>query len=176
MKIAAACALILSAGSLMVTSLAGAQSVQPVSPVARPAPGGPQIQPPRPDRPQIQPPRPGGPQIQPPRPGRPEIQPPRPRPPRPRPPRPPVVVNPGFSTATLYSGQHWRGHYLTVRHAISDLRQYGFDNRAVSLRGAGRWQICSKAHYRGNCITVRGSESYFGKLSGKVSSIRYLGR
>jgi hypothetical protein len=87
-----------------------------------------------------------------------------------------VIVNPGLSTATLYSGQHWRGRHLTVRHAIDDLKRYGFDNHAASLRGTGRWQLCPKAHYRGRCITVHGSQSNLGRVAGKVSSIRYLGR
>lgn len=111
--------------------------------------------------------------------GRPETQPPRPQPPRPqppRPPRPPVVVNPGWSTAVLYSGPRWQGHYLTVRHAIPDLRHYGFDNRAASLRATGRWQLCSRTRYRGHCITVHGNRRALGRVIGEVSSIRFLGR
>ena len=181
MKMATALTLALSAGAMMLTSLAEAQSPQPSRP-SQPAPGGPQVQPPRPSGPAIQPPRPGRPEIQPPRPGRPEIQPPRPprpqppRPPRPQPPRPPVIVNPGLSVATLYSGRNWRGNHLTVRRAISDLRQFGFNDRAVSLRGTGRWQLCSKTNFRGRCVTVRGSQSHLGGVAGEVSSIRYLGR
>lgn len=174
--------LAVAAGTLMLGSVAEAQTqVQP------PRPGRPQIQPPRPGGPQIQPPRPGGPVIVKPRPPRPEIQPPRPTPPRPpkpiRPPRP-IIVNPGwghgapgwaYGHAVLYSGTHYRGHYLTVRSSIAELRQFGFDNRGMSLHARGRWQICSKSHYRGSCSTVRGSEGSFGRLAGQVSSIRYLG-
>jgi len=87
-----------------------------------------------------------------------------------------VIVNPGLSVATLYSGRNWRGNFLTVRRAISDLRQYGFNDRAVSLRGTGRWQLCSKTNFRGRCVTVRGSQSHLGGVAGEVSSIRYLGR
>lgn len=182
--------LAVAAGTLLIGSVAEAQT---------------QVRPTRPGRPQIQPTRPGGPQIQPPRPGGPQIQPPRPQPPRPvkprppkpikpRPPRPigprppvhhrPVVVhhvwnqyNPGwaYGHAVLYSGAHYSGDYITVRHNIPDLRQYGFNDRADSLHARGRWQICSKTRYRGRCATVQGSDPYLGKLTGEVSSIRYIG-
>ena len=145
-----------------------------------------QVQPTHPTRPQIQPtrPQPPSPVIQPPRPQppRPVIQPPRP--PHPIRPRPPIIVipvwnylNPGwaYGRAVLYSGAHYSGHYLTVRHNIPDLRQYGFNDRADSLHARGRWQICSKTRYRGRCATVRGSDPYLGRLTGEVSSIRYLG-
>ena len=174
---------------------------QPPSPVIqppRPQPPRPVIQPPRPPhpvqpiivqprppRPVIQPPRPPHP-VQPiivqPRPPRPVIQPPRP--PHPIRPRPPIIVipvwnyhNPGwaYGRAVLYSGAHYSGNYLTVRHNIPDLRQYGFNDRADSLHARGRWQICSKTRYRGRCATVRGSDPYLGRLTGEVSSIRYLG-
>lgn len=172
MRMAKTLVLALSAGAMMISPLAGAQTTQPVRPTVQPVPGGPQIQPPRPGGPQIQPPRPGRPEIQPPRPPRPQP----PRPPRPRPPHPPVIVNPGLSVATLYSGSHWRGNHLTVRHAIANLQHYGFNDRAVSLRGTGRWQLCSDANYRGKCVVVRGSQPNIGRIAHRVSSIRYLGR
>lgn len=134
---------------------------------ARPVP----LPQPVPDRPVIQPPRPI-----PPRPVLPGPRPPRP----PRPvlpgPRPPVVVNPGFGVAILYSRTGYRGNYLTVRRGIPDLRRYGFNDRAASLRGRGRWQLCARTGYRGPCVTVRAPRSSFGGLNGNVSSIRYLGR
>ena len=161
-----------TAGALMLVPAAEAQTqVQPTQP------GGPQIQPPRPGRPEIVQPRPPQPEIQPPRP-------PRPRPPKPvRPPRP-IIINPGwchgnpgwaYGHAVLYSGTHYRGHYVTVRSSVSELRQYGFDNRALSIHARGRWLICSKSQYRGDCITLRGSDPSFGRLAGRVSSIRYIG-
>ncbi len=178
MKLATALPLTLSAIAMLLTPVAGAQTPQPI----RPGQGGPQVQPPRPSRPEVQPPRPGRPEIQPPRPGRPEIQPPRPprpqppRPPRPQPPRPPIVVNPGLAVAVLYSGRQWRGTSVTIRRAAPDLRLYRFNDRAISLRATGRWQVCSEIWYRGRCVIVRGSDANLGRIAGSVSSIRYLGR
>ena len=34
----------------------------------------------------------------------------------------------------------------------------------------------TKTRYRGACATVRGSDPYLGRLTGRVSSIRYIGR
>ena len=165
------------------------QPTQPSQPQVQPArPTKPAVQPVRPPRPVIQPVRPPRPEIQPPRPPRPEIQPPRPprpQPPRPIRPRPPVVVNPGwgqhhpgwaYGRAVLYSGRYYSGHYMTVRQNIPDLSRYGFNDRADSLHARGRWQICSKTRYRGVCVTVRGSDPHLGRLTGRVSSIRYVGR
>ena len=174
---------IVAGTSLIGTSAVAQNKMQPT------VPGNPQVKPTRPGGPQIQPPRP-----QPPRPVKPvPPKPVKPVPPKPVKPRPPVqhhrpvVVhhnyyvwnqyNPGwaYGSAVLYSGTHYRGHYLTVRHSIPDLRQYGFNDRADSLHARGRWQVCSKTHYRGKCATVRGSDPSLGRLTGKVSSIRYVG-
>ncbi|MDQ8757101.1 beta/gamma crystallin-related protein [Sphingosinicella sp. LHD-64] len=157
-------ALAVSLAGLGSASLAAFQVT--TQPVTRPAPARPIPLPqPVPDRP-VPLPRPV--------PDRPVIQPPRPIPPRPI--RPPVIVNPGFGTAILYTQTGYRGRYLTVRRAIPDLRRHGFDDRAASLRGRGRWQVCSRTRYRGTCITVRAPRSSFGGLNGNISSIRYLGR
>lgn len=185
--------LVIAAGIVLIGSVAEAQTqVQPTRPskpqVQTALPDKPQIQPPRPGRPQIQPPRPVSPVIVKPRPPRPEIQPPRPprpQPPRPIRPRPPITINPGwghhnpgwaYGRAVLFSGSYYSGHFMTVRHNIADLRQFGFNDRADSLHARGRWQICSETHYRGRCATVRGSDPYLGRLTGRVSSIRYIGR
>jgi hypothetical protein len=178
MKKSIALAIALSLVGSGSTSLAAFQGTS--QPATRPAPQRPVPLPqPVPDRP-VPLPRPERPSIQPPRPPRPPvIQPPRPRPPRPippRPPRPPVIVNPGFGAAMLFSRTGYRGNYLTVRRGIPDLRRYGFNDRAASLRGNGRWQVCARTNYRGPCMTVRAPRSSFGRLNGNVSSIRYLGR
>jgi hypothetical protein len=175
--------------------------VKPIRPTTKPAPvkptkpGGPSIQPPRPRPPK--PIKPVPPKPVKPNPGRPEIQPPRPQPPkpvkpvRPRPPypgfqRPPNYhfrfIRPPFyqyhydpSWAVLYSRHGWGGHYLTVDHSIPDLRAYHFDDRAYAIYGNGRWQVCTKTYYRGTCRTIRDSHRSLGSLSGRVSSIRFLG-
>lgn len=171
-------------------------AIPPVEAQTRPAPGTPTIQPVKPGGPQIQPPRPvkptpvrPRPPIQPPRPVKPKPpRPPKPiRPPRPIPPRPvrpvrPIVINWGYhhpgwayGHAVLFSGNHYGGHYITIRQNVTDLRHYGFNDRAQSMHARGRWQVCTKVNYRGRCHTVRGSDPLLGRLNGNVTSLRYLG-
>jgi hypothetical protein len=161
------------------TSLIGASAVAQVQNKMQPVrPGGPQIQPPRPVKPV--PPKPVKPI--PPRP----VKPVPPKPVKPRPPvhhHRPVVVHHhhqpvyhhGYGVAVLYSAPRFNGHYLTVRHSIPDLRRYGFNDRAYSLRASGRWQVCTQPYYHGHCDTERGDQRSFGNLAGRVSSIRYIG-
>jgi len=168
-------------------ALAAGTSLLTVSPLAaqtRPAPGTPTIQPVKPGGPQIQPPRPVKPiPVRP----RPPIQPPRPIkpiPPRPVHPRPPITVNPGwnfhhpgwaYGRAVLFSGNYYGGRYITIRQNVTDLRRYGFNDRAQSMHARGRWQVCTKVNYRGRCHVVRGSDPLLGRLNGNVTSLRYLG-
>jgi hypothetical protein len=155
------------------TSLLATQQIQAQT---RPAPG----------TPTIQPVKPGGPQIQPPRPVKPTPVRPRPpiQPPRPVRPRPPITVNPGwnyhhpgwaYGRAVLFSGNYYRGHSMTIRHNVPNLRSYGFNDRAESMHARGRWQVCSKVNYRGRCHIIRGSDPHLGRLGGDVTSLRYLG-
>jgi len=165
------------------TSLLATQQVEAQT---RPAPGTPTIQPVQPGRPEIQPPRPIPPRpIQPPRPVKPKPPKPiRPIPPRPVHPRPPITVNPGwgvhhpgwaYGRAVLFSGNYYGGHYITIRQNVTDLRRYGFNDRAQSMHARGRWLVCTKVNYRGRCHTVRGSDPLLGRLNGNVTSLRYLG-
>jgi len=150
--------------------------VKPTPPMTKPAPvkpGGPSIQPPRP-----QPPKPVKPT--PPRP----IQPPRPEPPRPPQHnyeyswrhhyRPPHYV--GWNQAMLFTGYYGGGHYVTIRHNVPDLRRYGFNDRTRSLYATGRWMVCSKTYYHGTCRTYSGRQGSLGSMSGRVTSIRFIGR
>lgn len=132
---------------------------------ARPDPSGPQIQPPRPSKPQ--PPKP-----QPPRPPKPQP----PRPPRPpQPPRPPIVVR---DSIILYSHTSFRGESIRLTGSASSLGMFNFNNRAVSVRVTGRWQVCDRTRYHGTCRTISGSSSNLARigLSERISSVRYLGR
>lgn len=174
------------AASMCASAAFGQIAIQPVpnQPVTKPAPtkpGDPQIQPVRPPVQPPRPPKPGDPQIQP---IRPPVQPPKPV--RPRPPqynpewnwnhhyRPPHWI--GWNQAILFSGLFGGGNYLTVRQNIPDLQRFGFHNRVRSMYTTGRWVVCSKKNYRGNCRTVSGRQGTFSTLNGKIRSIRFIGR
>jgi len=180
-----AAASLFGAGAVGQVQVQPVQPVQPTQPSTKPAPvrpGQPSIQPPRP-----QPPKPVKPI--PPKPDRPQIQPPRPQPPKPVKPRPPQYdyqyrwthhYRPphyiGWNQAMLFTGYYGGGHYMTVRHNIPDLRRYGYNDRTHSLYATGRWMVCSKTNYRGDCRTYRGRLGSLGSLGGRVSSIRFIGR
>lgn len=169
---------IAAAASLFGSSVTAQVQVQPVQPgqpstrPVKPPPPTTKPAPVKPDRPSIQPPRP---------------QPPRPvKPKPPRPPhydyhyhwnhhyRPPHYV--GWNQAMLFTGYYGGGHYVTIRHNVPDLRQYGFNDRTHSLYATGRWMVCSKTYYHGNCRTYSGRQGSLGSLNGRVSSIRFIGR
>jgi hypothetical protein len=147
----------------------------------------PQVRPSRPERPQVVPPRPQ------PQPERPQVLPPGPE----RPVRPPPnwegqhwrhgTWQPanhgwydwwyGFGRVVLYADPHYRGRGLFLRQSEPNLRRWNFNNRAQSIRVSGRWQICSKTYFRGDCRVVRSSrrQLYGIGMDRRISSIRFLG-
>ena len=57
-------------------------------------------------------------------------------------------------TAVLYDQPGFRGRSVTVSGSASNLRNFGFNDKAMSIRVRGRWQICSDANFRGQCSTI----------------------
>jgi hypothetical protein len=74
----------------------------------------------------------------------------------------------------LYSGPNFTGRRITVdqdlRTVDADMSQPG----SVQVL-SGRWQLCDRAGYAGNCVTVTDSirdTSQLVSLRGRVASIR----
>ncbi len=78
----------------------------------------------------------------------------------------------------LYTHTSFRGESIRLTGSASSLGMYNFNNRAVSVRVTGRWQVCDRARYHGVCRTISGSRSNLARigLSERISSVRYLGR
>jgi hypothetical protein len=76
--------------------------------------------------------------------------------------------------AILYEQPGFRGRSVTVSGESSNLRNEGFNDRAMSIRLRGTWQLCSDANYRGSCVSVRGDQSDLTpyRLSRNLSSLR----
>jgi hypothetical protein len=76
--------------------------------------------------------------------------------------------------AILYEQPGFRGRSVTVNGESSNLRDQGFNDKAMSIRIRGTWQLCSDANYRGNCVSVEGDQDDLGRLgiSRNLSSIR----
>jgi hypothetical protein len=77
-------------------------------------------------------------------------------------------------TAILYEQTGFRGRSVTVDGSSSNLRELGFNDKAMSIRVRGSWQLCSDANFRGRCVSVQGDQDDLGRfgLGRNLSSIR----
>lgn len=80
---------------------------------------------------------------------------------------------------TFYEHDRFRGRSFTAIGTVPDLADSGFNDRASSVViRSGTWQICSDAHFRGLCVTLRPGEylslASMG-LNDSVSSARPIG-
>ncbi|MBK6405912.1 MAG: hypothetical protein IPN03_18115 [Holophagales bacterium] len=76
--------------------------------------------------------------------------------------------------AILYEQSGFRGRSVTVTGEASNLRDRGFNDRAMSIRIRGTWQLCSDANYRGQCVSIRGDQDDLARLGlpRNLSSLR----
>ena len=81
---------------------------------------------------------------------------------------------------TLYEHDNFAGRTLSATDTVQNLANTGFNDRASSavIRG-GRWQICSDAYFRGNCVTL-GPGNYTSLremgMNDRISSVREIDR
>ena len=75
---------------------------------------------------------------------------------------------------TLYTDVHFDGRAVTVRDAVPDLSQIGFNDRASSMViASGRWQVCVDAGFRGYCeVFERGDYAIIKGFNDSISSVR----
>jgi uncharacterized protein YcfJ len=95
--------------------------------------------------------------------------------PRNLPPPPPVPAQ-----VIFYEREGFDGRSFTADGQIDDFRRSGFNDAAASAVVMGeRWEVCSDAGYRGNCLVLRpgryGSLAAMG-LNKNVSSVRIIQR
>ena len=76
--------------------------------------------------------------------------------------------------AILYEQPGFRGRSVSVTGEASNLRDHGFNDKAMSIRIRGTWQLCSDADYRGQCVSIQGDQDDLGRLgiSRNLSSLR----
>lgn len=77
----------------------------------------------------------------------------------------PIVPAPVGWRISLYRDAGYAGSGRTFTFDVPDLARYGMANMASSayLR-SGAWQLCTRAYYRGRCVTLRASASNFRRL------------
>jgi hypothetical protein len=74
----------------------------------------------------------------------------------------------------LYSETSFEGDFRTFDREVTDLQDFGFNDRARSVRVLwGTWEICRDNYFR-NCRRITGDESDLDRmnLSRRVSSLR----
>lgn len=95
-------------------------------------------------------------------------------------PAPTPLPLPIASQVILYERENFEGRTLTADAQIENLRSSGFNDSASSAVVLGeRWEVCSDAGYRGNCVVLRpGRYASLATMSlnNSVSSLRMLQR
>ena len=95
-------------------------------------------------------------------------------------PAPPPVPLPVAAQVIFYERENFEGRSLTADAPIDNLQRSGFNDSASSAVVLGeRWEVCSDAGYRGNCVVLRPgrypSLAAMG-LNNSVSSLRTVQR
>ncbi len=72
-----------------------------------------------------------------------------------------------FAQITLYEHEGFRGRVFSASRQVSNLTQYGFNDRASSvIVERGRWEVCEDVNFQGQCAVLR---------KGSYDSLRGLG-
>lgn len=77
----------------------------------------------------------------------------------------------------LFMQPGFGGPRFTAWQDVDNLGSTAFNDRVVSMRvNQGRWELCSDAGYRGQCIVVGpGRYEHLGEMSQRLSSMRRIG-
>lgn len=59
-------------------------------------------------------------------------------------------------SATLYERPNFEGRQVTISGEVANLSNYGFNDRAHSLRLQGRWRLCEHSDFGGRCVELTG--------------------
>ncbi len=79
--------------------------------------------------------------------------------------------------AQLFEGEGFAGESIVIDQTLPNFDQSGFNDRARSLIVmSGTWQLCSDAHFQGDCRTYApGRYTSLGGTNGQTSSARPVG-
>lgn len=73
----------------------------------------------------------------------------------------------------LFDGPNYTGRSVVITGPVSDLARRGFNDAASSFRvRTGQWEICEHSDYRGDCVTVSGSDASLSRFNNRISSLR----
>ena len=78
---------------------------------------------------------------------------------------------------TVYDQPNFRGSSREFTSEDRNLGRTPFNDRVVSVRVQGRWEVCTDAEFRGRCRVIDGDVRRLdGVFSRSISSLRPVGR
>jgi hypothetical protein len=82
------------------------------------------------------------------------------------------------ASATLYERPEFGGRSVTITGDVSNLSNYGFNDRAHSLRLEGRWRLCEHSGFEGRCVELTGDVPDLNVmgLAERITSLEPIGR
>ena len=81
------------------------------------------------------------------------------------------------SSITVYDQPNFRGSSREFTSEDRNLGRTPFNDRVVSVRVQGRWEVCTDAEFRGRCRVIDGDVRRLdGVFSRSISSLRPVGR
>lgn len=90
-----------------------------------------------------------------------------------------TVAGQAAAQITFYEGEDYRGRSFAASSWVSDLRSYGFNDRASSvIVSKGRWEVCEDARFEGRCVVLRPGNYDSLRAMGmndRISSVRVAG-
>lgn len=91
-----------------------------------------------------------------------------------------VVASQAMAAITFYEGEGFRGRAATVDHAVPNLREIRFNDRAGSvIVDRGRWEVCERPNFQGRCALLRRGNYDSLRNTGlewEISSVRPAGQ
>lgn len=91
-----------------------------------------------------------------------------------------VVASQAMAAITFYEGEGFRGRAVTTDHAVPNMREIRFNDRAGSIIvDGGRWEVCEHANFQGRCALLRRGNYDSLRNTGlewQVSSVRPAGQ
>jgi hypothetical protein len=85
----------------------------------------------------------------------------------------------GYAGITVFEHPDFRGHSVTFREGISDLRDHGLNDRITSIEidGSQAWEVCRDIEFAGGCRVFTGSIEDLREegWNDRISSLRPAG-
>ena len=84
-----------------------------------------------------------------------------------------------YAGITVYEHPDFRGHSVTFRDEIADLREHGLNDRITSIEidGNQAWEVCRDVHFAGGCRVFTGAIDDLRQegWNDRISSLRPAG-